>query len=136
MNQTLNHRLLTVTFISIILVGVLHLVGSVYALYWDVDWFDTMVHFVGGLSMGFLFLWIWYVSGFVSKSTPTKRKAIVSALIFTIAIGLSWEIFEYVFDIANPTKGNYIGDTTLDLFADICGGLLAGFIGGSRKFYE
>lgn len=136
MDRKTNHYLLTVTFISIIIVGSLHLFGSVYALYWDVTWFDTMVHFVGGVSMGFLFLWIWFVSGFVATGIPTMKKAIVYALIFTVVVGLGWEVFEYVFDIANPTKGNYAGDTTLDLFADICGGLLAGIIGGSKKFYE
>ncbi|MHB1330426.1 MAG: hypothetical protein ACYCY6_00450 [Minisyncoccota bacterium] len=131
-----NHRLLTVTFIFVVAVGLLHQLGSIYALYWDIAWFDTMVHFVGGLSMGFLFLWVWNVSGFVGKSIPTRRISLISVFVFVAIVGIGWELFEYFFNIANPTKGNYIGDTTLDLFADLCGGIIAGFVGGSKKFYE
>lgn len=86
--------------------------------------------------MGLLFLWTWYVSGIFNKSKPSNKKIMISALIFVVIVSIGWEVFEYVFDIANPTGGNYLRDTTQDLMDDLVGGVVAGLIGRVKAFYE
>lgn len=86
--------------------------------------------------MGFLFLWIWHVSGLFDISTPTKKEAMVGVMIFVLLVSLGWEFFEYAYGIATPVGGDYAIDTLNDLLADVLGGLLAGFIGRTRALYE
>lgn len=127
----MKHGLLTLTFISVIVLGGLHQIGSLFYLYWNFDWFDTCVHFIGGFSVALIFIWFWYRR----KVLPLRRSVIVRTLIFVAAVSVAWEIFEYHFDIALPAGGNYLVDTATDLLADILGGLVGGFIGTMKKFH-
>lgn len=115
--------------------GFLHLVGSFYSFYWNSFWFDALMHFLGGLSMGLIFLWLWHVSGLFEKSLPTKREAMISALAFAMLVGIGWEIFEYAYGIAVMVGGNYPVDTFHDLFFDFVGGVGAGLIGQIKNLY-
>jgi hypothetical protein len=132
----MNRLLLIITFILIILIGALHQAGSVFYFYWSLAWFDNMMHFLGGLSMGLLFLWIRYVSGLFVKRTPSKKEVMINVIIFVAIVSIGWEIFEYVFDIANPTGGKYLLDTSHDLISDFVGAITAGLLGRIKKFYE
>lgn len=129
--------LIIITFVSIILLGALHQVGSTFYLYWDIEWFDIMMHFLGGLSIGFLFVWVWYGSDMLGRRTmPARYAAILSTIAFVLLVSVAWEIFEYVFDIANPSGGNYSVDTFEDFVADTLGGLIAGMLGTIKRLHE
>jgi len=121
----------------VIILGALHQVGSALYLYWDVEWFDMFMHFIGGFTIGLLFIWAWYGSDmFGTRAMPAKASVILLAIAFAFAVGAAWEGFEYIFDIANPTGGNYPMDTMNDFVADLLGALIGGLIGTIRKFHE
>ncbi len=103
--------------------GFLHHLGSYYFLYWSLDWFDIVMHFLGGVSVAMIFVYAYY-----STSIGLKKHLIAKTFVFVMLIGIAWEYFEYYFKIANPTKGNYVEDTTLDLIFDALGALLVGVI--------
>lgn len=121
--------ILSLTFISVITLGTLHYLGSTFFLYWDVDWFDTLVHFIGGLAVGLIFLTIF------AKKISSKTLIFSSTLFFVLLVGVGWEVFEYVFNIANPTGGNYVEDTTHDLIADIVGGFASAIMVVRKKLH-
>lgn len=131
----MNHRLLYISFLFIALLGVLHYLASSFYFYWTISWFDTVMHFLGGISMGLLSLWVIYASGIFKRMTPTRTRTIVTVLIAVLVVGIGWEIFENLNGLTQSTEG-YKLDTIHDLIADICGGLVAGFIGANKKFYE
>lgn len=115
--------------------GVLHFLGQTFYFYWDLRWYDNLAHFLGGLSMGFMCLWIWYASGLFGKSAPNKKQAFLVALIAGMVIGLGWEFFEFANGVANPI-GSYALDTFNDLISDFVGTVVAGIIGARTYFYE
>lgn len=128
--------LLIILFTLVIAVGILHQAGSIFYFYWNSFWFDELMHFLGGLTMGVLFLWLWYVSGIFGFGTPSKKEAMVGALIFAMIVSFGWEFFEFAHKIATPIGGNYPLDTFNDLLFDFVGATAAGFLGRVRKFYE
>jgi hypothetical protein len=129
--------LLIITFISILMLGALHQIGSALYLYWDIPWFDMLMHFLGGFSIGMLFVWAWYGSDMLGRrSMPARASTVLATIAFVFAVGAAWEVFEYVFDIANPTGGNYSLDTFNDFIADLLGALFAGAVGTIKRFHE
>ncbi len=93
------------------------------------------MHFLGGLSIGFFLMWIFYVSGIFSKKLPGLRQALLTSFVSVVLIGIGWEIFEYVFNISTAQQ-NYVLDTSIDLIADAFGAVFAVLLGRYPKFYE
>jgi len=131
----MKRSLLYISFALLIVLGVLHILGQTFYFYWDLRWYDNLAHFLGGLSMGFMCLWIWYASGLFGKNTPNKKQAFLVALIGGMVIGLGWEFFEFANGIANPI-GSYALDTFNDLLSDFVGVVAAGIVGARTYFYE
>jgi hypothetical protein len=131
----MKNKLLRISFGLVVLTGFLHLLGTFYDFYWDSFWFDALMHFLGGLAMGMIFLWLWYSSGLFEKSLPTKREAMIATVAFAMLVGIGWEVFEYVYGIANPVGGNYPVDTFHDLLFDFVGGTVAGLVGQIKSLY-
>ena len=125
--------LILLTFALVLLLGVFHQVGSMFYLYWSLPWFDNVAHFLGGLAIGVLSIWVIY--GLILRSTPSSVKVMLTTIFSVLIIGVGWEIFEHIYGIANPTGGNYVTDTTHDLIADTLGAILAGIIGRLKKLY-
>jgi hypothetical protein len=48
--------------------------------------------------------------------------------VFTLAIGIGWELFEYSEGIAFPRYFSYPADTIKDLVMDLVGGALGWFL--------
>ncbi|MBX4189183.1 hypothetical protein KW785_01140 [Candidatus Parcubacteria bacterium] len=131
----MKRRLLWIAFTLIALLGLLHIVASKFYFYWDISWFDNVMHFLGGLSLGFFLLWFWFASGVFERSTPGKREAFVVSLVSVMLIGIGWEFFEFVHGLTQSTEA-YSLDTFHDLSADFLGAAVAGLIGRRRSFYE
>ncbi len=131
----MKNKILLVSFFLILVTGVLHIIGSINHLYWNSFWFDALMHFLGGLSIGSLSLWIWYASGIFEISTPNKREAMITTVLCAILVGLGWEFFESAYGIALPAGGNYHIDTFHDLVFDFLGGIVAGLIGRIKSLY-
>ncbi|MFZ3011494.1 MAG: hypothetical protein WA060_00635 [Minisyncoccia bacterium] len=113
-------KLFKISAYAIILLSLVNFVALKLHWYFLIWYFDIIMHFWGGLCVGFLLLWILYKDnldfsfGFVLK--------IGLGVLF---IGSAWEVFEIIFN--NIIAGNQfdILDTTSDIFFDLSGGLCA-----------
>jgi hypothetical protein len=98
--------LLTALFLAAILATLQHWALSEF-LYWRYPWFDTLMHFLGGLT----------VASFAVGVLHRKRAQVFLVTMVGIAIG--WEVFEYV--ISSLREANFVLDTALDLLMDTLG---------------
>lgn len=113
-------------FILISLISFLNKLGGDFDLYWRFWWYDIVMHFLGGLWIGLITLWIYYLSGYFKKNKKDKPFVFLLSFLSVLIVGISWEIFEYLFEIV--FSSNYISDTALDLIMDILGGLVASIV--------
>ena len=123
-NDAVNkNTLLYITFFSTILLWVMHTIGIAYSLYWVYWWFDTVMHILGGFSLGFLSLYIFY--GFsIFRDELSFSEIMMVSFIFAMMLGGIWEVFEYVNDLTQSTE-KYSLDVVHDLLADALGVILA-----------
>jgi uncharacterized BrkB/YihY/UPF0761 family membrane protein len=84
-----------------------------YSTLW---FFDVFMHFLGGLFLAFLFFWIF--SG-IKPSVVLTVKILTGVLL----VGISWEIFELVFNNYVAENPFNVLDTLSDLVLDLAGGL-------------
>jgi hypothetical protein len=95
---------------ALILAGTLALLQH-YALanllYWYYPWFDTLMHFIGGLAL----------ASFGVALLAKRRALVFLGAMFGIAVG--WELFELV--INTEREINFAFDTSLDLLMDALG---------------
>ncbi len=56
------------------------------------------------------------------------RRTFVQCILIALVVGVAWEIFEYIFDIGGSNFMSYQLDTVKDLFDDMIGGAIAGYI--------
>lgn len=127
--------LFILSFVAVILVGALHWAGSIFFLYWSINWFDSLMHYLGTMAVGFFFLWVWFVSGLFGRSTPSKKEVMVTALISVMTIAVGWEFFEFAYKLSYPAV-NYVIDTYQDLLCGFFGAITVGLVGRVRSFYE
>lgn len=76
-------------------------------LYWRYPWFDTLMHFVGGLT----------VATFGIALLAKRRAFVFLGAMLGVAIG--WELFELA--INAQREANFYFDTSLDLLMDAVG---------------
>lgn len=111
-------------FGSLVVTGGLNWIAVKLYLYWTVWWIDMVVHFFGGLTVGFATLWL--VSKKKDLTGMSSKKILVLALIGAFAIGLLWEFYELYFQITQLSDGiAYWTDTISDLIMDSIGGIIA-----------
>jgi uncharacterized membrane protein YjdF len=102
---------------------ILNDIAGTYYLYFFYWWYDIMMHFLGGLLIGGLSAW--GVQRFIPGASLSRLLVII--LVSIAAVGIGWEIFEYL-------TGQYIGqqsivvDTTIDLIMDTLGAIIAALI--------
>ena len=84
--------------------------------YYSIPWFDMLMHFFGGLWLGFAFIWL-YQPGI------SYLKIIAGVLLF----GVFWEVFEMVIHQSFLRDPFDLPDTLSDLFFDMLGGGVAVF---------
>jgi len=76
-------------------------------LYWYYPWFDTFMHFLGGLA----------VATFGIAILDTRRVLVFVTIMLMVAVG--WELFEL--GINQDRETNFVFDTSLDLLMDALG---------------
>lgn len=104
--------------ILIVIIAVLHIVGLKFYLYWQLVWYDRIIHILGGAWIAIIALQVTKAS---SPEIPARRLFIIS-LCAALFVGLVWEVFEIVIGFANPASRGYGIDTTTDLIFDVIGG--------------
>ena len=92
-----------------------------HLLYWKYLWFDTFMHFLGGLT----------VSVFGIALLDTKRAIVFLSAMLSIAIG--WELFELL--INAQREANFAFDTSLDLLMDALG-MSTGYLIARRTLWR
>ncbi len=128
-------KLLAYSFAAVILIGLVNFVANYFYLYWSIWWFDNVAHFLGGFAMAFLCFWI-FTRIYIFKGAPRLGNIIFISVSLMLVVGIGWEIFEVINNIALPPgKETYWQDTTYDLIADTWGALAASLIIYKRKLY-
>ena len=125
------HSHLYIAFGLVVVLGTLHFIATAFYFYWTLWWFDNLMHFLAGLTGGFIAVWFLFDSGIFYKHPPTVSESVLWALLFLVTVGIVWEIFEYVNGITQLFE-SYTVDTLADLFFDALGAILAGVIGAKR----
>lgn len=107
-----------------IVLMVVHFIAQTNALYWKWWWLDLVMHFSGGFLVCLFGLWV-----LTSIAGPVfvenKQWLFFDVLLFTIIVGLIWEIHEIVFKLAIPTRPEYVFDTVTDSLMNIVGASVA-----------
>src|SRR5690606_17541667 len=103
------------------LVLYLHVLAMDQALYFEYWWFDILMHFLGGLALG------WFSAYFLVKCIPQHSKSFtvffLGILSMVLILALIWEGFEFVQGIAVNGE-NYLIDTIGDIVMGLLGGTL------------
>jgi len=118
-----------VFFIVLFLYATLFL-GEIYNFYQLFWWWDVVLH--GGSALGFgligfIILYILYKAGRLQASAGLIA---VFSFSFAVAIGASWEIFEFWGDqVFGTYMQNSLNDTMWDIIVDTIGALIASVSG-------
>lgn len=114
---------LLVIFALVALLGVLQQLAFAYFLYWRFPWYDILMHFLGGVVVGAVYLWV------VRYELPAffkKYETFLYVFAFSLLVGVVWEVFEYLVGIDREfTYSVRQVDTVIDLIMDVSGGTLS-----------
>lgn len=105
-------------FLSLLVVGVVGYLDHQARLlfwYWEYPWFDVLMHLMGGIAVTAFMMWA------AERFLPTYAPYLV-AIPALIAVGVSWEVFEWF--AKAPSEVDYVLDTVTDLVMDGVGGAL------------
>jgi len=113
--------LLVILALLALIIATLHVVAITFYLYWTIWWLDILQHFLAGLWIALLMFWFIYVLRLrmAAPFITTPRAFLMVTLAATLAIGISWEVFEYVVQVY--FADNYVFDTISDLATDLVG---------------
>ena len=108
----------------IVLIFILNYIAT--KLYWYVSiwFFDMPMHFLGGLFLGLSIIWI---LSYKNLSLELSLKLIFKILLGVLVIGVSWEIFEILFNNIIAQMPFNTLDTISDVFFDLAGGTFSIF---------
>lgn len=122
----LKQPLFITSFITLLIVGILHIIATEFYLYWTFPWFDNLMHFLGGLWFGITSIWFFFFSGYAKKFTSklTARNILTVSIASVIVIGVLWELFEIYAGVLT-LEIDYPLDTSTDLLMDILGAVVA-----------
>lgn len=127
----LSERIFISTFAGVgVLIGVLHITALEYYLYWQLPWFDVLLHFLGGLFTG-LAVVAFYVHWFGAIEID-HRRLFWSVMVGVLAVGVSWEFFEMYAGLTFVGQFGFWSDTISDIILDLSGAFLAYHI--SQRF--
>ncbi|MBX9765133.1 hypothetical protein K2X83_00650 [Patescibacteria group bacterium] len=114
---------LLVIFSLVALLGVLQQLAFAHFLYWKYAWYDIMMHFLGGVVVGAVYLWI---VRYELPASLKKYESFTFVFLFSLVVGILWEIFEYFVGIDSEfSRSVRIFDTALDLLMDVSGATLS-----------
>ena len=102
----------------IVCITVFNFLANKFYWYSSIWYFDIFMHFLGGLWLGGLFLWLFWPN---KLSTTLVAKVIAGVLL----VGIGWEIFELMFVNYVAQNSFDVVDTSMDLVLDVLGGLSA-----------
>lgn len=96
--------------------GLLQVVALEQFLYWRIWWFDMVMHFIGGLIIGAVSVFI------TTYITPLKKYSFLVFLTLLVGVGVGWELLELTTGMFR--EENYTLDTSIDLLMDTIGAVV------------
>lgn len=111
----------------------LHIAGVVLQIYHIIPFYDVLTHFVSAILVAFLaFVAIYILDIYWNGLHMNKYAMAFVVIIFTMAMGVVWEFFEWTTDILFQTNEQWgLYDTMKDLLIDTISGFFIAFIGVS-----
>jgi hypothetical protein len=110
--------------------AVVHMVALKFSLYWEIDWFDNLMHLFGGVVLSLLLYTLVDINVLGKQWVKSWRR--MTLLILTVV--LSWEVIGVLMTMR--FKDNFISDTSSDLVFGILGSIIGWFIGRQLKKLE
>jgi len=107
-------------------IAFLHMIGSEFFLYWRFWWYDIVMHFLGGLMVGMIALWVYNYFEYFKNKEINKSLIFLYTFLVVLSVGIGWEVFEFLIEV--DFSNNYISDTSLDLIMDIVGSLFSSVV--------
>ena len=124
--------LLEILIFSVIL-AFLHYLAITFFLYWTIEWFDILMHFLGGFVLALIAMFLFYTSGYMDFPKDHIGSIFAMTISFVLLIGLVWELWELFIGFTDVLEDQ--GDTLLDLIMDTIGGIIA-FSYGKKKIWQ
>lgn len=119
-------KLFKLSFWLLVIIGIMDYIGVKFYLFWPSGYYDIPMHFLGGLWISLVFLWIW--SKF--KNLILFKEIFNKIIIIVMIVGILWEIFEIIVGATSLSDGIfYWKDTFGDLTMDFIGGFIGSFAG-------
>lgn len=116
---------------SLALVFGLNFLATYFSWYRLIWWFDMPMHFLGGVFVSWLVLYIIYK--FSKKTVLNNLDTYKKIFLLTLIVGLGWEWFEWATDIFTGANDMHLLDSYSDLFFDMAGSLVVIFILNNKK---
>lgn len=118
--------------LAITLAIFLHVGGGVLKMYWTIPFYDTIGHFFTSALIAFIALTtIYLLDEYWSGLHTDIRGMIFVTIIFTMAVGVTWEIGEFGIDQFFGThEQRDLYDTMTDLIVDTIAGVVVAVSGG------
>ena len=117
----MQRRLLFLQAIVLVVIAVLDIYfGLEQRYFWTISWWDIPLHILGGLWVGLFGAWALLILNI--------RVSVMQCIMAALLIGGAWELFEYAAGLGGSVFMSYRLDTAKDLFDDMVGGAIAGYI--------
>ncbi len=124
----------TTIFFLLCLIALLHILG-LRDFYYSTNWYDNIVHFLGGATSALLLI---QLSLFIRK----QSLSFFGLLIGMIFISLTWELYEFGWDQllviqhGLPIQQLGVWDTVTDVVTNFIGAWVAFFIVKKRDYFS
>ena len=123
----LKKKLLLISIITIILIGIFHFLALKYSWYWSFRWIDIPMHIIGGFWVSITVLWVSLKIGHIESINGYKKKALLVILGSVLIVAIFWELFELIFKITSLHDIGYWKDSLCDILNTFIGGVV-GFL--------
>jgi hypothetical protein len=109
----------------------LHIGGVILNAYHIIPFYDSLTHFVSSILVAFLaFVAIYILDKYWKGLHMNKYAMAFVVVIFTMAMGVVWEFFEWTTDLLFQTNEQWgLFDTMKDLLIDTIAGIFIAIIG-------
>ncbi len=115
-------ELLILVGVLIAAIAVINEIALYFHLFFQLWWFDAVLHFLGGVWVAFAALWVYFFSDYIKKRQYDSLTTFAVPILAVFFIGLLWELFEVI--IGTPVAVTSY-DTVKDLIMDTLGGFAA-----------
>ncbi|MFH0846044.1 MAG: hypothetical protein V1851_01440 [Patescibacteria group bacterium] len=118
-------RFSIVLMVLIYVILIMDILAFRFFLYWRFWWFDIVMHFLGGIWIMLVSYYIFYLSDYAEyvRHLSKKYSPFILSLSSIAFVGIFWELFELTTKVS--IQSNYVLDTSLDLFMDMSGWIVA-----------